>query len=175
LVRPGTKDALFRFCVVYFTLYALATQIIGGVILTPWFSFPALGNVRPTRAITEWLAEHVFDLRPPLVFIGNNRYEMSLLALGKRETLDGGALWLYVANDRGRTGLVSLALRTAIGRLDQARDFVGMAVPELTIEDRRRKIAIAFDGEVCEVDSPLRCAIRPRALSVLVPAPEPLK
>ena len=30
-------------------LYALATQIIGGVILTPWFSFPALGNVRPMR------------------------------------------------------------------------------------------------------------------------------
>jgi diacylglycerol kinase family enzyme len=111
----------------------------------------------------------------PLVFIGNNRYEMSLLALGKREKLDGGELWLYVANDRGRTGLVSLALRTVIGRLDQARDFVGMAVPELTIEDRRRKIAIAFDGEVCEVDTPLRCAIRPGALSVIVPAPEPSK
>ena len=63
---------VFRFSVVYFTLYALATQIIGGVILTPWFSFPALGNVRPMRTITEWLAEHVFDLRPPLVFIGNS-------------------------------------------------------------------------------------------------------
>ena len=72
LVRPWTKDVLFRFCVVYFTLYALATQIIGGVILTPWFSFPALGNMRPMRTITEWLAEHVFDLRPPLVFIGNS-------------------------------------------------------------------------------------------------------
>ena len=63
---------VFRFSVVYFTLYGLATQIIGGVILTPWFSFPALGNVRPMRTITEWLAEHVFDLRPPLVFIGNS-------------------------------------------------------------------------------------------------------
>ena len=71
---PRTKDVrfVFRFSVVYFTLYALATQIIGGVILTPWFSFPALGNVRPMRTITEWLAEHVFDLRPPLVFIGNS-------------------------------------------------------------------------------------------------------
>ena len=108
----------------------------------------------------------------PLVFIGNNRSEMTLLALGKREKLDGGELWLYVASDRGRMGLVSLALRTAIGRLDQARDFVGMAVPELTIEDRRRRIHIAFDGEVTEVDSPLRCRIRPGALTVIVPAPE---
>jgi len=72
--RPRTRagSIAFRFSVVYFTLYALATQIIGGVILTPWFSFPALGNVRPMRTITEWLAEHVFDLRPPLVFIGNS-------------------------------------------------------------------------------------------------------
>jgi uncharacterized membrane protein YphA (DoxX/SURF4 family) len=63
---------VFRFCVVYFTLYALATQIIGGVILTPWFSFPALGNVWPMREITHWVAEHVAGLRPPLVVNGNS-------------------------------------------------------------------------------------------------------
>ena len=62
----------FRFSVVYFTLYSLATQIIGGVILTPWFSFPALGHVPPMRTITEWLAEHMFGLRPPLLVIGNS-------------------------------------------------------------------------------------------------------
>jgi len=63
---------VFRFSAVYFTLYALATQIIGGVILTPWFSFPALGNVWPMRQITEWLAEHLFGLRTPLLFTGNS-------------------------------------------------------------------------------------------------------
>ena len=63
---------VFRFSVVYFTLYALATQIIGGVILTPWFSFPALGQVWPMREITLWLAERVFGLRPPLLFTGNS-------------------------------------------------------------------------------------------------------
>jgi diacylglycerol kinase family enzyme len=107
----------------------------------------------------------------PLVFIGNNRYEMSLLALGKREVLDGGELWLYVASHRGRIGFVSLALRAVAGRLDQARDFVGMAVPEVSVEDRRRVIPIAFDGEVCEVESPLRCRSRPAALPVIAPAP----
>jgi hypothetical protein len=61
-----------RFGIVYFGLYSLATQIIGGVLLTPWFSFPALGTTWPLREITEWLAEHVFGLRPPLVFSGNS-------------------------------------------------------------------------------------------------------
>ena len=71
-MRTRAGRIAFRCSVVYFTLYAFATQIIGGVILTPWFSFPALGNVRPMRTITQWLAEHLFDLRPPLAFIGNS-------------------------------------------------------------------------------------------------------
>jgi hypothetical protein len=69
---PSTKDLFLRFCIVYFALYSLATQIVGGVILTPWFSFPALGTVWPMREITQWLAEHVFGLRTPLLFTGNS-------------------------------------------------------------------------------------------------------
>jgi uncharacterized membrane protein YphA (DoxX/SURF4 family) len=42
------------------------------VILTPWFSFPALGTVWPMRDVTQWLAEHLFGLRAPLVFTGNS-------------------------------------------------------------------------------------------------------
>jgi diacylglycerol kinase family enzyme len=126
----------------------------------------------PVVRVTLNLPAGATRLTTPLVFIGNNKYEMSLLNLGKREVLDGGALWLYVASNRGRIGFVSLALRAVIGRLDQARDFIGVALPEVTIEDRRRAIPAAFDGEVCEVESPLRCRCRPGALPVLAPAPE---
>ena len=68
----GSRSVLFRFAVVYFSLYSLATQIVGGVVLTPWFSFPALGTTWPMRNVTEWLAGHVFGLRTPLVFSGNS-------------------------------------------------------------------------------------------------------
>jgi len=125
----------------------------------------------PVVRVTLNLPTGAARVTTPLVFIGNNRYEMSLLSLGKREALDGGELWLYVASHRGRAGFVSLALRAVIGRLDQARDFLGVALPEVTIVDRRRTIPIAFDGEVCEVDSPLRCRSRPASLPVIVPGP----
>jgi diacylglycerol kinase family enzyme len=125
----------------------------------------------PVVRVTLHLPKGAARVTTPLVFIGNNRYEMSLLALGKRESLDGGELWLYVASHRGRVGFVSLALRAVIGRLDQARDFLGVAVPAVVIEDRRRMIPIAFDGEVCEVESPLRCRSRAASLPVIVPAP----
>jgi diacylglycerol kinase family enzyme len=124
----------------------------------------------PVLRVTLHVAAAAVPVTTPLVFIGNNRYDMKLLSLGKRETLDAGELWLYVARHRGRLGFLGLTLRAILGRLDQARDFVGYAAQELAIEDRRRVIPVAFDGELCEVESPLRCRVRPRALPVRVPA-----
>lgn len=69
---PSTGGILLRFCIVYFALYSLGTQIIGGVLLTPWFSFPPLGTVWPMREITNWLAEHVFGVRTPILYTGNS-------------------------------------------------------------------------------------------------------
>ena len=62
----------FRFCVTYFTLYAAATQVLGGVLLLPGFQLPALGNVWPMRDITLWIAQHVIGLTPPLRYTGNS-------------------------------------------------------------------------------------------------------
>jgi diacylglycerol kinase family enzyme len=123
----------------------------------------------PVLRVTLHVAAAAVPVTTPLVFIGNNRYEMKLLSLGKRETLDAGELWLYVARHRGRLGFLGLTLRAMIGRLDQARDFVGYAARELAIDDRRRVVPVAFDGELCEMESPLECRVRPRALPVIVP------
>jgi hypothetical protein len=95
----------FRFCIVYFALYSLATQIVGGVLLTPWFSFPSLGTVWPMRDLTQWLAEHVFGLRAPLAFTGNSGdtafhwiQNAWLLVLAVVIT----AVWLMLHPDRDR-------------------------------------------------------------------------
>ena len=62
----------FKFCVVYFTLYAAATQVLGGVLLLPGLQVPALGNVWPMRDVTLWIAEHVIGLTAPLRYTGNS-------------------------------------------------------------------------------------------------------
>jgi hypothetical protein len=71
LVRTWSQ-VRFKFCVVYFTLYAAATQVLGGVLLLPGFQLPALGNVWPMRTITLWIAEHIVGLTPPLRYTGNS-------------------------------------------------------------------------------------------------------
>jgi diacylglycerol kinase family enzyme len=107
-----------------------------------------------------------------MVFIGNNRYDTRLFNLGKREALDGGEMWVYLARDAGRLGFVRLALRALAGRLDDSRDFQGLGLKELRVEDRRRLLEVAFDGEVCHLPPPLVYRIRPRALRVMVPPDE---
>jgi diacylglycerol kinase family enzyme len=104
-----------------------------------------------------------------MVFIGNNRYETKLFALGKRSALDEGELWVYLARDAGRFRFLRLALRALVGRLDDSRDFQGVCAREMLVEDRRRELRVAFDGEVSHVAPPILYRIRPRALRVIVP------
>ncbi|MBI4265434.1 MAG: DoxX family protein [Acidobacteria bacterium] len=69
--RPATRVA-FRFCFVYFGLYSLVTQIVGGLFLLPTFQLPALGMVWPMRDLALWSAEHLFGVTGPIVYVGNS-------------------------------------------------------------------------------------------------------
>jgi diacylglycerol kinase family enzyme len=133
----------------------------------------ALGTLRrfPVARVSLRLREGGVDVTTPMVVIGNNRYQTRLFALGRRDRLDAGQLWVYLARDAGRLGFVRLALRALSGRLDQSRDFEGLGLREVVVHDRRRLLHVAFDGEVAHVPPPVRYRIRPRALRVIVPAP----
>ena len=105
----------------------------------------------------------------PFVFVGNNQYEMSLLAIGRRLQLDAGQLTLYVANRTGRFGILRLALRALLGRLEQAGDFDCIHVQEVGVTFRKRRLLMAIDGELVRMAPPLHFEIWPKALTVLAP------
>lgn len=109
-------------------------------------------------------------LRTPLLFVGNNRYQVNLLALGRREFPDRGELCLYAVRARGRARLLWAGLRGLLGRLDQQRDFVTACVPELEIAADRPALTLSADGETLTLATPLRYRIRPKALRLIVPA-----
>lgn len=110
-----------------------------------------------------------FGSRTPLIFIGNNRYEMEGLNIGGRKSLHDGCLSVYLTKRTGRRGLLVLALKALFGRLRGAKDFVSLTTTELTIETRRRLINVAVDGETMAMSSPLKYTSRPGALRVLLP------
>lgn len=113
-----------------------------------------------------------FRRRTPFVFIGNNEYAMERLDIGLRERLDRAQLSLYITPRTGRWGLVRLALRALLGRLREERDFLAMCTAEVRIQTRRKRLRVAFDGEVDILETPLHYRARPGALRVIVPSNE---
>jgi diacylglycerol kinase family enzyme len=108
-------------------------------------------------------------MRTPLLFVGNNRYETSLLSFGRRKALDGGGLCLYAPLVRSRLHLLGLGLRGLFGLAGQ-RDFLALdGLSEILVESPRLMLSVSVDGEVERMETPLCYRIRPGALRLIMP------
>lgn len=112
----------------------------------------------------------LFVRKTPFVFVGNNEYEMEIYNIGRRPKLDKGRLSIYFLHRGGRLGVIMLLLRTITGTVRQWRDFEEVLTDSIRIGTRRKRMQVAFDGEVASVEMPLQYRILPKALRVIVPA-----
>lgn len=111
----------------------------------------------------------LLDRTTPFVFVGNNEYAMDLFKIGLRERLDRGVLSIYITHRTSRLKLISLALRALVGRLRNDRDFLALRSNEVKIQTARKRLRVAFDGEIEVMETPLQYRVRQRALRVIVP------
>ena len=111
-------------------------------------------------------------LLTPLLFVGNNVYETSLLSLGRRARIDGGELCIYAPEVSGRAHFLGLGLRSLVG-LAKQQDFVSLVgVEEAEVRSLRPALNVAMDGETLVLETPLCYRIRPGALRLIAP-PDP--
>ena len=106
----------------------------------------------------------------PFVFIGNNRYDLEGMNLGRRWTLEGGDLCVYFPERTGRLGLLRLTIRALLGHVRQDKDFNALSAAEVFIDTPRKAVSVAVDGEVRRLAPPLHFRILPKALNVMLPA-----
>jgi diacylglycerol kinase family enzyme len=106
--------------------------------------------------------------RTPLLFVGNNRYCMTGPHMGGRTRLDAGELWMCVAYDAGYARLLGMTVRALAGHVRQT-DLEMRSMADLWVGMQRREVAVARDGEVTKMPTPLHYRIRPAALRVMVP------
>lgn len=116
--------------------------------------------------------EHSRARKTPFVFIGNNRYEISGLSIGKRAGLTDGRIWICQAPTADRWGLFRLTLRALAGSIRDS-DLEAVEAREVWIDTRHRRAAgesdISTDGEVARMAAPFHYRSRPAALRVIVP------
>ena len=105
---------------------------------------------------------------PQALLISNGPYEMSDIAgLGRRARLDAGTL-----------GVVAVRVdsaRQAMGLLRRGHG-TGLTVltaEEVTVDADAPQIPVGIDGETVLLPAPVRCAIQPKALRVVVPRERP--
>ena len=111
-------------------------------------------------------------IETPLLFVGNNDYEIALPTVGKRAELNDGKLCVLVLKKKGRWGLFAAAIRALLGRA-RNEDMIRLdSVEELKVESGRSSLRVSIDGEVELMQSPLTYRIRKGALKVMAPAPE---
>ncbi|MEO8657059.1 MAG: diacylglycerol kinase family protein [Bryobacteraceae bacterium] len=108
----------------------------------------------------------------PLIFIGNNEYEVAGFTSGRRRRVDAGQLFLCAVHATTPTRLMRLSLMALLGRLRQDDDFHSVCVAEAWIETRQLWVRVSLDGEVVRLATPLHYRARPGALRVLVPQEE---
>jgi diacylglycerol kinase family enzyme len=133
----------------------------------------SLASLRSFRRHRLWISAEGLEapVKTPLLFVGNNRYQVNLFGLGQREALDRGELCLYAIRARSRAHLFWAGIRGIFGRLDQQRDFVTFYVAEVEVSSDRESLNVSADGETVRMETPLSYRIRPKALKLIVPAP----
>ena len=135
-----------------------------------WATFGALGRGPFLRLKLE-LDGRARQCLSPFVFIGNNQYVMEGFSIGTRSSVRDGRLSVYTTQRTGRAGLLRLALRALLGRLDQADDFSSAEARRVRVESSRRRLLVATDGEVTAMETPLEFNVRPACLRVMLPRP----
>ncbi|HUN76792.1 MAG TPA: diacylglycerol kinase family protein [Steroidobacteraceae bacterium] len=105
----------------------------------------------------------------PFLFVGNNRYEVSGIEIGRRISLNSGRLWVCMPPRTGRLNLIRMAFRTLMRRTSE-HELNAIEAEEFWVEPATPWVNVSRDGEVSLMSAPLHYRVRPGALRVVVPA-----
>jgi diacylglycerol kinase family enzyme len=122
------------------------------------------------RRLTIRIEGREAPIETPLLFVGNNRYQVSPLALGQRDAIDRGELCIFAPLARSPFHFLSLSLRAVFGREREQRDFVTIdGIRSAEIDSPQARLMVATDGEAQAMETPLRYRVRAGALKLIVP------
>lgn len=102
--------------------------------------------------------------------VSSNSYDEGLGQFFARHSLDSGALTLYVLRHLNVGDFLRLTTSMLLGHWQNDEALTMESVAGVTIDSRKSLIKVMFDGEVENLETPLNFTIRPRSLSVIVPA-----
>ena len=112
---------------------------------------------------------HIYPVKTPLIFFGNNQLQLADLNLKiAKDAAQGKVAGVVVAKSDKRT-LFKLLSQLMRGNIEKAPDVYSFAAEQVTIHTKRNKITVAIDGEIVEMKPPLQISVKKNALNIRVP------
>jgi diacylglycerol kinase family enzyme len=126
------------------------------------------------RLLIEWEGK-LRNVRTLTLFVGNNRLQLERLGLNDADApAEGGAdgyITAVILKPIGTFSMLGLVLRGALGQLGDAGGVEHFVCHKLVVEPMhtlgRRRVKVAFDGEVEWMASPLTIRVLPKPLWLL--------
>ncbi len=127
------------------------------------------------------LGSVVREVRTPTLFVGNNRLQLEQVGVtvgaqvgqGAASALDAGSIAAVMLRPIGTLAMMRLMLSGAMGTLGEADSVESFAFDHMVVRPRlnygRRKVKVAFDGEVKWMRSPIEFSVPDKPLFLLKP------
>lgn len=106
------------------------------------------------------------QFKTPLVFIGNNSYQLHKIGFTNRVNVTNGNLFLYVVKANRVGALMRLVIGLFIGRNDRRHGFSAMTQQSLKVISHKPMLEVAVDGEVISLQPPLEFVMHNKALEL---------
>jgi len=134
-----------------------------------WSVLTALFRLRLNMKLIVTVNGERRKIRTPLLFVARNATQLEEFRVPGIRCVDDGGFSVYALKALGRLGLLRVAWRTFLGKLEHRYDFDMICAGEMRVESHRMLRTVAFDGERVKMLAPLQFCVRQGALSILVP------
>lgn len=103
------------------------------------------------------------------IFIGNNKYITEGFDIGTRPKLNQGTLFVLILKRVHVLQVLILFYKIFRGTALEDDNVNVVGLEECSIDSKKRRILVSYDGEVSSMIPPLHYSVVPKALSVIVP------
>ncbi|MEQ6249476.1 diacylglycerol kinase family protein [Sulfitobacter sp. HNIBRBA3233] len=135
-----------------------------------WSVIKTLATFRAPLKITVTIDGTAREYRTPLVFVMNNAFQLDQMNLPGRAHIENGQMVLLIAPHTNRWGLLKNAMALGMGIAKPKSDYELHGAAEFCIDMKRKRRAVARDGEISKMAGPFNLRVVHGALDVIVPS-----
>ncbi|GAA5186003.1 diacylglycerol kinase family protein [Acinetobacter kookii] len=110
-----------------------------------------------------------YPVKTPLIFFGNNQLQLAEMNLRIAKCAELGKVVGVIVAKSDKPTLFKILWQLIRGKLDHTPEVYSFSADKVQIHSKAKKLTLALDGEIVEMQPPLQISVRKHALKIMVP------